>query len=898
MTSRRVLSLGHTNLVGSVSLSSDGTRALSGSLDRTVRVWDLSSGECLQVLEGHSGDVNSVSLSSDGTRALSGGGDRTVRVWDVSSGECLQVLEGHSEWVNSVSLSSDGTRALSGSDDRTVRVWDLSSGECLQVLEGHSGDVISVSLSSDGTRALSGSGDQTVRVWDVSSGECLQVLEGHSGPVRMVGFLAGNSPWSAASNGVLRFWGHRPEGRQSTTEAFAHYTNAKVLFVGETGAGKTGLSSTIASGEYAPSEGSTVGAWATQMRLGVDSDQDLEREVWLWDFGGQADQRLVHQLYIDGSAAVVVVFNADQRDPIPGLRDWKRALDQSIKTNPAYFLVAGRTDAGLQFERSSLQKFADENGYQFFETSARTGHNLAEFKKALLGSIDWDKIAHRSSPVAYKKLNDAIIGLRDEDVVLLTLGELKERLRGRVDSDVDVDKNVAAVVGLLDSPGVVKELDFGRYVLLRPEWINKYAQAVIRTIKADDQNLGCIDADRIRKADLLFRNPNASENASPERLGPEDEPIVLRAMEDALLERGLCLREDERLVFPSYCGVERPPYPSEPLVNVSYLFDGYLDDLYATLVTRLAQSGAFRLEALWRDAADFTDRTGEYKLGVRLQRTPNGSGIIELYREKSFKPTQEVLFAEFVHRHLERKGKEVERQRHYICSECGTAVLHFEIAMGRLKKDGRLATISCVECDHKVPLWDDLEDMFADPKLREEVLRLEEHIRVELDARRKASLLVYETLARIAEADQKGEEVPGNNDEGIDIRLEFTMQEVNDKGNSVAAGTGRFLMIQAKCGNSYLRERKRDAVEVFDMEHKWAIYWAKQTCPVMLVIGTFPDGRFGREKVRFAEVRWMEVGEYCREEIKAGRKVTKIEFRGEPLTTANILKWREKVLSR
>ncbi len=182
----KIISLGHTAPVSSVAISSDGTRALSGSWGNVVRLWDIESGRCLRILEGHTGPVNSLAWSDDEGCALSGSEDRTVRFWDVNSGRCFRVLEGHADSVLSVAFSGNGERALSGSADGTARLWDLESGSCLRVFEGHSDSVRSVAWNEDGDRALSGSDDRTVRLWDIESGRCLRAFGGHARSVRSV----------------------------------------------------------------------------------------------------------------------------------------------------------------------------------------------------------------------------------------------------------------------------------------------------------------------------------------------------------------------------------------------------------------------------------------------------------------------------------------------------------------------------------------------------------------------------------------------------------------------------------------------------------------------------------------------------------------------------------------
>jgi WD40 repeat protein/serine/threonine protein kinase len=204
---------GHTLSVNSVSLSADGRWALSGSDDKTLRLWEVSTGRCLRTFEGHTGWVKSVCLSADGRWALSGSeqrygkhNDNTLRLWEVSTGRCLRIFEGHTEGVKSVSLSADGRWALSGSWDKTLRLWEVSTGRCLRTFEGHTLSVNSVCLSADGRWVLSGSG-KTLQLFEVSTGRCLRTFEGHTEPVLSVS-LSADGRWalSGSYDKTLRLW--------------------------------------------------------------------------------------------------------------------------------------------------------------------------------------------------------------------------------------------------------------------------------------------------------------------------------------------------------------------------------------------------------------------------------------------------------------------------------------------------------------------------------------------------------------------------------------------------------------------------------------------------------------------------------------------------------------------
>ncbi|HWX43185.1 MAG TPA: ADP-ribosylation factor-like protein, partial [Blastocatellia bacterium] len=145
-----------------------------------------------------------------------------------------------------------------------------------------------------------------------------------------------------------------------TAPGHIQYTNAKVLLVGESGAGKTGLSRRLVFDDWQPTD-STVGAWATQWKLPVNSSEGVEREIWLWDFGGQADQRLIHQLYMDETALAVLVFDGQKEDLFETLGQWDRDLTRASRQAFSKLLVAGRVDTGgLRVSRTQLEAFKNE----------------------------------------------------------------------------------------------------------------------------------------------------------------------------------------------------------------------------------------------------------------------------------------------------------------------------------------------------------------------------------------------------------------------------------------------------------------------------------------------------------------------------------------------------------
>jgi DNA-directed RNA polymerase subunit RPC12/RpoP len=258
-----------------------------------------------------------------------------------------------------------------------------------------------------------------------------------------------------------------------------------------------------------------------------------------------------------------------------------------------------------------------------------------------------------------------------------------------------------------------------------------------------------------------------------------------------------------------------------------------------------------------------------------MARTGEGEGTVSVFFETSVPDELKVVFIDYVHRHLEKYARDVRRDRRYVCTNCGRAVSDLEAVRERLAAKKNF--IICQRCDRKVLLIDHIEQRLATDPVARRVLRMDDRATRELDTQALEQILIGHMMAICGEANQIFRPV-SMFDYGIDGEVEFR--------DSDGQPSGRKIYVQLKSGGSYLRTRKVDDREIFDIKNERHLTcWLSQPVDVYLVI-------------RDAEeiIRWMNVTRYLKR--RKDKRSRQLVFDGERLDAPAVWRVRDDYISR
>ena len=212
-----VIQTGHSLGVTAVTFSPDNRLLASGSIDNTVKLWDVAARQELRTLKGPIARIGAVAISPNGKWLAAGGVDGAIHLWDVVTGRDGRSFVGHTLKIMTLAFSPDNRLLASGSADNTVKVWDLESGREIHTFTGHKGWVTTVAFAPDSQLLASGSKDMLLKVWSINNERELQTFAGHSGEISAIAFdPAGQYLASGGTDNALYVWDVRKQRKLLT----------------------------------------------------------------------------------------------------------------------------------------------------------------------------------------------------------------------------------------------------------------------------------------------------------------------------------------------------------------------------------------------------------------------------------------------------------------------------------------------------------------------------------------------------------------------------------------------------------------------------------------------------------------------------------------------------------
>lgn len=768
-----------TNLDNAFAFAFDrGLLALADT--PTVQLLKASTGRALHTLQnrkGKSSPIMSVAFDPAVTTLASGGWDYKVSIWKISNGQLLHSLEGDQSAIWGLAFHPQGGILASGSLDGLVKLWDVRNGKLLRTLEGHTNFIDQVAFSPDGMLFASKSSD--LRLWDCRTWKTVAVIPEFTNLQRRVPALAFHPTLPLLANAASRpnatpdtqsqliniweldydvLFGRRSRASTVGTSAplrqvhstDGHYRNAKVVLVGNTSVGKSGLGLVLAGRKFRATE-SSHGRHIWTMDTASESSSKAAvsaakqktkpilnetRETLLWDLAGQPGYRLVHQLHLGEVAVALVLFDArSETEPFAGVSYWARALDSARnETFPLKkFLVASRIDRnGPAVSQARINEIVKRYGFDgYYETSAKRGDGVEKLQAALIKAIAWNDIPAITRSAEFQITKAFLVeskrrGKIVEETELLFKELTKSASRKQTAERTRLTREIFdACLQQLETTGLIRRLSFGDWVLLQPELLDDYCGWLTQAARAEPDGLGFIWEEDA----LAGRFPMDKDRPLGKGLKKEEQTLLLAAVEESM-SRGLAIRETAAkqrrtlLVFPAELREDLPDYPGGYSLAVRFRFHGPVRGIFASLVVRLLYSMEFDKEVLHRNAALFRaahDGGRICGLAVDYPDVEDDSlGRITVFFDDNTRAASKSLFLKYVNSQLKEMafdGTDIERERVYHCASCDLTIEPKAIEVARKLKRN---SVNCSACGTPIPLDDLVEhSQQADARLQE-----------------------------------------------------------------------------------------------------------------------------------------------------------------------------------
>ena len=720
--------------------SPDGHSLSSSSRDKTIRIWDTESWKTLAILGDHNSFVRDIAWSPNGQFLASGSDDNIIiwhsetwqkhigfmfkrekgklfgfvnwasdserlfigyvnstllEIWNAINGIKIHALYLPSEHVCELSRKLNSS-IIAIANNKEILLLDTDTYQTRNTIEGHTDLLISLGFSSTGQILATKSLDNTIRLWNSNTWEQISNLNERAS---RSGFssLAFHPRFSVlatlgAKETVIRIWDIDTDVLlgQAATES-VRYTSAKLVLVGDSGVGKTGLGWRLTHGEF-KEHASTHGQqfWVIN-ELGKKRADGTECEAVLWDLAGQHVYRPIHSIFLEHVDAALVLFDPSNRQAsLKGAQFWLEQLKGKAKLPPVV-LVGARVDRGAPvISQQELEQYCQQHGISggYISTSAATGEGLEQLLEILKEQIPWEKMTTTVTTVTFKRIKEYVLALKEQADrwnVLVEPEELREQLQSAWDQKLSpfesiqntkqddaeqwefTNAEMMTAVGHLETHGYVTILQSSsgkQYILLTPDLLVDLASSIVLLADKHPRELGAVNEIELLQGAYLFDELKALE--------PVEQEVLLDAAVLRFLEHNVCFREtlydDTLLIFPGLIKQKRPLDDDFPAADdVSYVVRGCVENLYAMLVVLLGYTPTFIRINQWQNQAQYEMGKGEI-CGFRMIADREGEIELVLYYAEQMPQNGRDMFQQFFEQFLYQREVEVTRIPTVFCT--------------------------------------------------------------------------------------------------------------------------------------------------------------------------------------------------------------------------------------
>lgn len=518
----------------------------------------------------------------------------------------------------------------------------------------------------------------TVRLWRCDTWACVTMLEEPSDYKWPPGVdFHPRLPVLATlgeKDTIVRIWELDEALLLDQAQESVHYTTAKLVLVGDSGVGKTGLGWRLAHDEF-KEHASTHGQqfWPIT-QLGLKRKDGTECEAVLWDLAGQHAYRQIHSIFLDNVAAALVLFDPSNRqEPLKGVQFWLEQLKGKGQLPPVV-LVGARVDVSPPaLSQQEFDQFCQRYGIRggYISTSAKRGDGLDALLERLKAQIPWDEMTATVTTVTFKRIKDYVLALKekpDRKGVLVSPPALREQLQATDEDWRFTNAEMMTAVGHLETHGYVAVLRSSageQHILLAPDLLVTLASTIVFLADKNPRELGAVS-----ETELLQGRHQFDELAG---LSPAEGQVLLDAAILRFLQHSICFREtlgDETLlIFPALIKQKRPLQDDLPSADdISYLVRGRVENLYASLVVLLGYTPSFTRINQWQNQAQYEMGEGEV-CGFRLIEDREGEIELVLYYGNQMPANGRAKFQELFEQFLYQRDVDVTRFPPVVCPQ-------------------------------------------------------------------------------------------------------------------------------------------------------------------------------------------------------------------------------------